>query len=385
MSAPAEAYRSTSIFVRNMANSSDLKTLIAILQVDKATMLDRFYLDGILGLALPDGTEGVVGYCRIGSVNYYMHAPPRLGSVAVADPASCVAMNDAGLNTLPFASTPVMFLDNFAGQVALQTQVFKSSYYSVSTEYGFYIRKNYGSPTKYKLGQNLIQNGVIAQEFTTTLTPVQYVDNLNKGDFGLVQVYIINEEGEYKTGEIGFLVNKGARIDGRRATWPSWACNNTNDAAPKTLYALSLPVLQGDKFFADDDCENPYMLASGFSAGGDWYQIDGDGFVLSRGICGGSYPNDDPASIRYRVVTYKYFETDAVNGCLFVGGGNQQPVTTYQSITNDKYYTSAAAAQGGGDGNYWPDGFLYVSTGANSMYYAIVNGVLDDTPQFCTF
>lgn len=99
MAAPAGAYKTKSLITRNKENTADVQHLCAILQVDKATMLKRFYLDGMFDTNLGPDSEGVVGYCRIGSANFNMHPPSSLGPLRIYDSGDCQFMNDAGLNT----------------------------------------------------------------------------------------------------------------------------------------------------------------------------------------------------------------------------------------------------------------------------------------------
>lgn len=245
MSAPAEAYRSTSIFVRDRANSADLKTLIAIFQVDKTTMLNRFYLDGILGLALPDGTEGVVGYCRIGSVNYYMHAAPRLGSVAIADPSNCVAMNDAGLNTLGYTQMNLV-KTRASNRIKINT-TFKSAYYLNSTDIGFEWRKNgVGSWNVFSLGA-----GPVAKVIDTS--DKAFSTNLVKDDQINVRSYIINDEGNFQGAETSFLVTGPVYPFG--ANKRESMCDNTS-----TLYTF---YMLDDYYNQLDDAIFPEARATG--------------------------------------------------------------------------------------------------------------------------
>lgn len=136
MAAPSNAYRTKTV---RLQKESEVTHLLAILQVDKATHLDRFYLDDILAVRLEDGTEGVIGIVNEGSNNFYMHNTSRHGSGRHGSEG--IWLNDGGLNTLDKTLLGSNgFLTLWANYMRAHLEV-KASWYNNTTAYGFEFKK----------------------------------------------------------------------------------------------------------------------------------------------------------------------------------------------------------------------------------------------------
>lgn len=196
MAAPAGAYRTKSLVTRNKENTGDAQHLCAILQVDKATMLKRFYLDGIFDVSLENNVDGIIGYCRIGSANFNMHVASRRGQLRIYDSGDCQFMNDAGLNTLAYCnieSIPAQWGNRPKFEIT-----WKASFYSESNRLGVVYR--YG-------GLNDWQDGYISLK----LNKDQQVSRIDRVDMDAqigqdvrVMPYIENDEGRFYGVEKGF-------------------------------------------------------------------------------------------------------------------------------------------------------------------------------------
>lgn len=342
---------------------------------------ELFYIDAWLMVEDGQGKGGFLGLVKeVDYQNYQMHAKSRwFKSRLEVDGQRYILMNDAGLNTLAYSGFPSIGeidttgtngRDNFAGQVLLSV-FYKSAYYSVSTAYGFYISVNGKAFTKYSFG-SLAQRQQLYYEASTAIPDLKF------GDSCKLDTYILNEEGEMRVGTNSFTINAGAKITGWIATHASWACAKTNDAATTTVYVKNLPVLRGDFVYTKKTCEmgDELRINRGIAWNGEWIKTKGDGTVEYVGICGGSYPPDDPAMINWVEDRYKMYESDLESGCLYAGGGNSSPITLYRNTNNDKYYNSAAAAREGKDYNYANDGYYWTFLGPKSVYHIITSGVL---------
>ncbi|RAJ28863.1 hypothetical protein [Pedobacter cryoconitis] len=347
------------------------------------TIKDLFYIDAWIMVDDGLGKSGFVGIVKDipDSQNYKMHAAPRVFKARLEDANGqrFIVMNDSGLNTLPYVGVPSVGepdttgtngQDNFAGQVFLSVN-YRSSYYTITNDYGFYLSVNNGDFTKHPISslpakQQILYNGATS------------IPELKFGDYGVLRAYARNEEGEMQSGNNSFTVNAGAKLNAWSATHASWACSRTNDAVSTTVFVKRLPVQTGDFVYTKKTCEagDEYRFYRGLAWDGQWIKTKGDGSVEYVGICGGSYPPDDPAMIRWVADTFKLYESDLESGCLYAGGGNSSPVTLYRNIYNDKYYSSAAAAQEGKDYNYALDGYYWTFVGQNSAYRIITSGVI---------
>lgn len=374
MAAPNTAYSSKNLKIPK--NGGIVYNNIALPDADAQTIKERFYLDHLLNTQ-----AGFVGMCYPNTGNYLMHNTNRLGIINVhKGDNNLKTYLDAGLNTkgvvlatsIGVANTPgnLPEIVQYAGQVAVNAY-YKSAYYVATDSYGFYISINGGAYTKYTLGGGISQNSGVLNS-----TPYSF-PSLKFGDNFLIDVFLDNAEGEYRATTGSYQVNAGFIMTAWVATYASWACAHSNGAEQITLYAKSYPITSGMQLYYDKTCElgSEWRFNRGISFNGDWFKTDDEGIVSNVGICGGSYPNDDPASIHYDTIVFRYYEIEVENGCLFAGGGNSQNLSVYQNRANQKYYSAPGFANVGGISGYVQDGYYWVSIGANAMYYVIVGGV----------
>ena len=189
MGAPISVYKSNSLKTMDVDNISDVTMLMSPLQTDKSTMMSRFYLDGLFSVNLSDGTDGVIGYCQIGSANYHMHSGSRRGNLRIYDGGDCLLFNDAGLNTLAYGSIS-QILTTHANHIKVIT-TFSSSFYSGSTERGYQVKGNDNIwYTHVSENTTIPPQGVI-----TTTDIVNTV--FETAQTIAIRPYIINEEGTH--------------------------------------------------------------------------------------------------------------------------------------------------------------------------------------------
>lgn len=188
MSAPITAYRKKSFFTRY--NNTNIEHLIAIIQQSDAIHLSRFYLDGYMPVRLDDGKEGGIGYVIIDGENATMHnLNKRGGSQRMRVGGDVVQLlNDGGLNTFGKASRTATIY-KWANNMGF-TVSFKSSYYSLSSEFGVKHRKKGGTEwSKVTAGTGL--------EKDSNVTVDVHLDSAyQESEVIEILPYIINEEGE---------------------------------------------------------------------------------------------------------------------------------------------------------------------------------------------
>ncbi|MBB5624272.1 hypothetical protein HDE69_005371 [Pedobacter cryoconitis] len=350
-----------------------------------SSIKELFFLDAWLMVEDGQGKSGFIGLVKEDSYDDHkmQHAKSRWFKARLeVDGQRYIMLNDAGLNTLAYYGGPSIGeidrtgtngQDYFAGQVFLSV-FYRSAYYAATIDYGFYASVNGKAFVKYSMG-TLAQRQELYYEASTPIPDLKF------GDSFKVDVYILNEEGERRYGAGSFTSNAGVKITGWRATHASWACAKTNDAVLTTVYVKQLPIFSGDFVYTNKTCEmgDELRFSVGIAWDGEWIKTKGDGTVEYVGICGGSYPPDDPAMINWVAGTYKMFDTDLESGCLYAGTGRPSPITLYRNINNDKYYTSAAAAREGKDYNYAMDGYYWTFLGPKSSYHVITSGLLVDS------
>lgn len=189
MAAPASAYRDGKL---NMGQPSDPKShLIAILQTSKSVMLSRFYLDELVSVKLPNGTDGVVGAVIIGGDNEEMHNITTRGGagrvMVSGQPARM--LNDAGLNT--FGLSRIDGTKKHHSNFIAVRLLGRASYYSLSSSWGLEFKKNSESWAEAsKLDLGALSAG---QEVPLQYYVLRYVYNL--GDTLNIRSYHVNEEG----------------------------------------------------------------------------------------------------------------------------------------------------------------------------------------------
>jgi len=298
MSAPNTAYRTKSVTTRNIANTADLVTLVAILQSDKATMKSRFYLDGITSITLSDG-DGVIGYCLIGSANYRMHNTARIGNIRTYDGGDCVLFNDAGLNTLGFVGMPVI-TNSRVGQLAGSVPA-KSAYYVTSDMVKWQFSINYGAWSTPADIRPLAQGVEESVAFNHT-------DLFQAGNLVRFRGVIVNAEGTFTGIETDVIEIRLRLVVLASNNAASAAFYNWVDGERENYYTDSLPLTfsVGSRIFVDDPVpisNAQYAPSVYYSDGVYWYQVnyvaDRDrNEIVARGLVTSSsgYPNNWPSN-----------------------------------------------------------------------------------------
>lgn len=226
MAAPAGAYRSKSLFIRDASGNKE--HLCAILQVDRATMLSRFYLDGIIALKQPDGTDGVVGAVIIGGTNETMHNVATRGGVGrVRLPGGTARLlNDAGLNTYGFASLG-SYITSWANHLRMTINVL-SAFYVNTDNVGIRYKKS-TSPTwiSFMFGTTLAENS--STQISQLINP-----ELTLGDTLQIQFITVNAEGTWYSPTINKFVD--GRIAYFDALVRSSACSDVGEVVGEVWF-----------------------------------------------------------------------------------------------------------------------------------------------------
>jgi hypothetical protein len=257
MAAPANSYRTKSLFARSIDNTTDVQHLTAILQTDKATMLSRFALDGIFNVNIDGTNDGVIGYCRIGTINYTRHATARQGNLRLYDGGDCVLFNDAGLNTMGFAQVNVLKWP--ANRLKL-TGTFTSSYYDSATKLGY----------EYKLANGTYYDEyytepVIGSNVTKAYTSYMGIGG-TEGQNCTVRAFITSAEGKFYSAEVlgqltapvyGFLANFNASDPASTTTTSKMVYMEQTAYARLTTDVLSSASVTGIYGYQDEDLTIP--------------------------------------------------------------------------------------------------------------------------------
>lgn len=226
MAAPAGAYRSKSLFIRDASGNKE--HLCAILQVDRATMLSRFYLDGIIALKQPDGTDGVVGAVIIGGTNETMHNVTTRGGVGrVRLPGGTARLlNDAGLNTYALASL-ASYITSWANHLRMNIDVL-SAYYVNTDNVGIRYKKSTNPTwTSFMFGTTLPENN--STQITKFINP-----ELTLGDTLQIQFITVNAEGTWYSPTINKVVD--GRIAYFDALIRSSACSDVGEVVGEVWF-----------------------------------------------------------------------------------------------------------------------------------------------------
>lgn len=273
MAAPAGAYRQT----LNVINSAGAQIvhLPAILQIDKATMLARFYLDGMISIVTTQG-DALLGYCRIGSGNYNMHNPSRHGSLRTYDAGECVLFNDAGLNTLAITNE-MSVISSQIGVFKVQAR-FTSAFYVSTDAFGvrYQIHGADGASQWYEevIYQAKGENTTFIEDILLTWVDDAYAF-LN--DTVTYTTFVINAEGRFNSPLL-----QSRKVD----LIPIQLRVGSSDAAVSTFYTNNYALIPGDQ---DNDgiLDYPYKTISKL------YYKQQDG-VYTPALAANYYPGTSP-------------------------------------------------------------------------------------------
>lgn len=386
MAAPIEAYRNKSLWMRGGTTNYEHK--VAILQVNKATMLARFYLDDLV-VAKVDGTnDGVIGVVIIGGENEKMHNIATRGGVGRARVNGQTArlLNDAGLNTLGMTSQPTTITNPTIVDLPIDEFTSKSAFYSGGS-FGVSISLDSGSTwSDFEMGFHTQDTIELSGEINLGEVPGL---PLKATDTVLLRTYHENEEGRKYSDTTPAYINAWLIPNMRYAgisSWPSQAIQVYGD-----IYALEKTYLGGTPYPAGKLSNNPDGTSLVDSEG--WF-VNDDIWIKYTGASPSQYeivdfgpatpagwPPGDPAYNPYPpsfTSPYVYYTTTpstvcttstSVVGNLYAPTG-VTPVRYYTnqmlSLTASGYYQFLDGRPG--RGNPW----VYLVDG-----YVITEGVCD--------
>lgn len=316
MSAPPQVYRAYKFVARK--GTSNVSNLAAIMQVNRATMLSRFYLDSLFAVKGQDGTDGVIGLVRIGGENEKMHNTTTRGGVGRArlSDGDYRMLNDAGLNTKGIvlsASIP-----NQQGHVSAVTGEirFKSAYYiaSANTQYGVKYRQDFDSWQELYAEQSLNANSEVTLTFKfPTLRPNTGLD---------VRPFIRNSEGEYVFSDLYSTIFRESIMMSYDISVQAFLCNIVKDIQ---IFPDSDIISTRTKFYYDVMLTIP-ADTGGYSDGVWYYDYRSEG-VFEMASCA------EPP--RRNEVEYINFSEDRGTACTFFGSAG---AIYYEQRGSEVYY-----------------------------------------------
>ena len=310
MAAPNNAYRNKSLWMRGGTTNYEHKT--AILQEDKATMLERFYLDDLVSVKVDGTNDGVIGAVIIGGDNEKMHNITTRGGVGRVRVQGQTArlLNDAGLNTKGKSSE--VPLDIELGHRSAKTGIvkFKAAYYlgSGAVDYGIRFRQTGGWQELYG-DVPISPAGELSRDFKfPKLTPNASIE---------VQSFIRNAEGEYISNSVTSIVFTEAVMMSYDNVPYQGLCNAQKNTA---VYYDVDEITIGTMFFTDSSMQVP-APSGGYSDGVNYYSYNVNSGVTDIWSCytppvrsGIAYINYDPNS------DYMACVLDGTEGSIYYEG-----------------------------------------------------------------
>jgi hypothetical protein len=339
MSAPSTAYFPINFKFRG-SNNVEMTVNPAKAQADLATLKARFYLDDVIcfqanvGGVLYHGFWGVV---LPSGFNYNHHKTTRLLEINGPKPGQLLrTFNDAGLNTLGDAATPII-TDFKVGKIKIDNQVFKSAFYISSGNYGIKYNKGAG-------WVEVLVNTSLAANTSNTVNINHETDALEQGDNVLVLAFITNTEGVYESPTFNYTALANDVMMGNGA-YGSSACSSV----PSLFYLKRSTISIGSTIYTNSACTTP--AANGYySFGGKFYkQITADGnpasvfnvptVTLIRDC--GDWETTDPAYVPPST-KYDYYGYDNFAAPIACSNASSGPLNSlyYPSGTNPTYYTN---------------------------------------------
>lgn len=326
MAAPINAYRNKSLWMRDGGVNYEHNT--AILQVNKATMLDRFYLDEIM-----PANDGVIGLVIIGGQNEQMHNIDTRGGVGRVRVNGQTArlLNDAGLNTLgkvlSFNPPTDMDRDNRT----IDDVEFKTAYYLSGLVGIRYYQPEYGT-TEMEISDYISQNN--------TFTRSYYLPGVYTRNPVVVYAFVQNDEGEYRTPAVYIDIEQYFLMMSYNPSSSFLLCGmvRTNQIYPDTL-----EIGIGTQFYTD---VNLTIKANtgGYSDGQFYYT-----FINTTGVTEIVDCADAPMRTPFDYVTRA---EDPLVACALAG---EEDYTIYfQDIGGDRYFYKY---QSGANGELADEGY----------------------------
>lgn len=373
--APASAYL---ILTFNTYKTGLVLHSRAIPTDDKATLLDRFYLDELFISIDGDGGQGFTGICYPSTFNYDMHNPNRIGAGRHKDG---VMFLDAGLNTLGITDTPTV-INKQSGAHSF-SGFFKSSYYNQTTAHHFRVKRIVGGTPNFNQVYSFgVMNRNTSATKTGTTNPNTF--DFDAGDYIEFNSELTNEEGTYSSNIVSFTVEPRVYTATFNSSYASYACNNTHSSTSVTVYVSNWKLGDGVNLYADLGMAD--VVDPGFYSINDrWYEVEADfmlgSFITDQDDCG-VWRSSDPAWIPpYQTKSWIHYETTLMGsgeGCFTIDvSGTLEPKTTYRNLNNNKHYATSAGAIAEGVSGYADNGF-YFESGGVATWIEIMNGVQVD-------
>lgn len=345
MSAPISAYRDGKL---NMGQPSDPKShLIAILQTSKAVMLSRFYLDELLPVKLPDGTDGVVGAVIIGGANEEMHNITTRGGggriMVAGQPARL--LNDAGLNTSGIINDLGSILEeNNVENFIIPTITSKSAYW-VDGTFGVEYSINGGAWTKIPISYQTANNEV-------TVTDFNIAEYFEYNQEVSIRLYHENAEKTYRSNTLTTTVWAAPIIMKFDDTFASVAASSpTSQTYYYTVRGLLMSTLFLDALGSTEAPEG-YYVSDGWWYKHEYSPVEGKRIVTDFGRAEpGQYPDGDPANPTTGYTEfnwYAYHATSQSGACSLAFN----PVTTYRRNSDGKHFMNNTLTTPAPDGYY---------------------------------
>lgn len=290
MAAPSNAYRNKSLWMRGGTTNYEHK--VAILQEDKATMLERFYLDDLVAVKVDGTNDGVIGAVIIGGDNEKMHNITTRGGVGRVRVQGQTArlLNDAGLNTKGNATIEDIIVQ-WGNLVALQIK-YDSAYYLSSSNLGLRWRVGGGAWSDVTLHTYLAQNSTLSLvgEFNPDLEIGQSVE---------LQLVHTNPEGTYYSPSVNVVA--GERVQSFDAIRRNSPCSETGQTY-ETLWMFEdqvalLPTVTTEAAVTGIYVYTDYTMTTVMPSG--WYLgfaddkvffVDTNGQITHYTICAPSIP-----------------------------------------------------------------------------------------------
>jgi hypothetical protein len=274
MAASFYAYTNRELNVQDSTGTK--KHYVAKLDTSYNVMKSRFYLDNFVNV---DGV-GVVGCVTIGGANASMHNLTTRGGIGRN--GNMILLNDAGLNTKGI-SYVLEAASKFLNAGIIYDYEANPSWYQGGLIYvrvkdvatltwspWIFVRSVIDGKT---LGSPLVQNGAFINVFD--LFP-----NYDVGKTYTIQLRHTNTEGDYLSDEIAVIIKPEA-VGFKRGSSPSEAYNSTTVYQE---YPDTNPVDIGTRIYEDQGMELPLAGGHHMLPDGTWYQLDSNGYVITKGF-----------------------------------------------------------------------------------------------------
>lgn len=290
MAAPNNAYRNKSLWMRGGTTNYEHK--VAILQEDKATMLERFYLDDLVSVKVDGTNDGVIGAVIIGGDNEKMHNIATRGGVGRVRVNGQTArlLNDAGLNTRAKAEATAM-RSRFINQGIEFDATITPGWYVPCALYVRFQKSGVSGWSEWfearAFSQGNNYSGGVTYELERFWNMFDIFGSYAAGDVYTMQVKTTSPEGEWIGGTKSVTIVPQA-VKMKRGASPQEAYESTTfyDVYPSTPF-----IDVGTFLYEDAGMELP--LSGGYHMLDDstsWYRLNTLGEIVEKGAYS-PYPN----------------------------------------------------------------------------------------------